>query len=127
MIMKKIFERKIAIGITSVSLLSALISLIYAIKQKNDTEEKVLMAQIDIAKHLKPVSEQDAFPPPSKSDLARTNKNTCIGIANQIDINTYSTNDYGNLTREYAAMILKELAQNMREGENLSEYLDRKR
>ena len=112
---------KIGFIVTSVSLASALICLIYAIKQKNDTEEKVLMAQVDIAKRLKPTSEQDAFPPPSKSDLMRTNKNTCI------DINTYSTNDYGNLTREYAVMILKELAQNMRDGENLSEYLDRKR
>ena len=118
---------KIGFIVTSVSLASALICLIYAVKQKNKIEEKVLMAQVDIAKRLKPTSEQDAFPPPSKSDLMRTNKNTCIGIANQIDINTYSTNDYGNLTREYAAMILKELAQNMREGENLSEYLDRKR
>lgn len=118
---------KIGFIVTSVSLASALICLIYAVKQKNKIEEKVLMAQVDIAKRLKPTSEQDAFPPPSKSDLMRTNKNTCIGIANQIDINTYSTNDYGNLTREYAAMILKELAQNMRDGENLSEYLDRKR
>ena len=118
---------KIGFIVTSVSLASALICLIYAVKQKNKIEEKVLMAQVDIAKRLKPTSEQDAFPPPSKSDLRRTNKNTCIGIANQIDINTYSTNDYGNLTREYAAMILKELAQNMRDGENLSEYLDRKR
>ena len=118
---------KIGFIVTSVSLASALICLIYAVKQKNKIEEKVLMAQVDIAKRLKPTSEQDAFPPPSKSDLMRTNKNTCIGIANQIDINTYSTNDYGNLTREYAVMILKELAQNMRDGENLSEYLDRKR
>ena len=125
--MKKIFERKTTIGITSVSLLFALICLIYAIRQKNNIEEKVLMAQVDIAKRLKPISEQDSFPPPSKSDLMRTNKNTCIGIANQIDFNTYSTNDYGNLTRVYAVMILKELAQNMRDGENLSEYLDRKR
>ena len=36
-------------------------------------------------------------------------------------------NDIENLTREYAVMILKELAPNMRDGENLSEYLERKR
>lgn len=118
---------KINVIITLASLASAFISVVYAIQQKKNTEEKVLMAKADIVQQLKPVREQNTFPHPSKSDLMKANKKTCIGIAYQIDINTYSSNDFGIVTREYAVMILNELAKNMRDGETLSEYFERKR
>lgn len=118
---------KINVIITLASLASAFISVVYAIHQKKNTEEKVLMAKADIAQQLKPVREQNTFPHPSKSDLMKANKKTCLGIAYQIDINTYSSNDFGIVTREYAVMILNELAKNMRDGETLSEYFERKR
>lgn len=118
---------KINVIITLASLASAFISVVYAIQQKKTTEGKILMAKADIAQQLKPVREQNTFPHPSKSDLMKANKKTCIGIAYQIDINTYSSNDFGIVTREYAVMILNELAKNMRDGETLSEYFERKR
>lgn len=117
---------KISLVITLAALTSSLVSALYAIQQKKTTEEKVHMAKADIIRQLKPVSEQDTFPHPSKSDLLKANKKTCIGVAHQIDNNTYSNNDFGNATREYAVMILNGLAENMRDGETLSEYFDRK-
>lgn len=112
--------------ITSISCLTALISTIYAIQQRKQTKEKILVARADAIKKLQPVSEQNTFPHPSKSDLDKTNKNTLKGIAYQIDINTYSSNDFGNLTREYVIMIFNELSENMRDEETLSEYFNRK-
>lgn len=65
---------------------------------------------------------QNIFPHPTEKDLSKFNAKTCQGIAYQIEVNTESDNDYGNLAREVAAFILKKLAENMNEDETLEQY-----
>lgn len=112
--------------ITTVALTSAIISTAYAIWQKKSTQNKIFEARAEIINQLKPIREQNVFPHPCESDLKKMNKKTCVSIANQLDTNSYSSNDYGNLTRECAIMIIKELALNMNDEETLSEYFERK-
>lgn len=125
--MKSFFKKnKVSIIVTSAALLSAAASTFYAIWQKRHTEEKVLKAEADTIWRLRRVREQDTFPHPSKKDFDHMNSKSCTGISYQIDIHTYSTSDYGNLSRECAILILNGLAENMKEGETLSEYFKRK-
>lgn len=71
--------------------------------------------------------KQNYFPHPNKSDLKKLTGNSCTGIAYQLEINSYSEDDFGNLSLEMAIFILNELAQNMKNNETLAEYFGRKR
>lgn len=125
--MKSFFKKnKVSIIVTSAALLSAAASTVYAIWQKRHTEEKVLKAEADTIWRLRRVREQQTFSPPVKSDFDRMNGKSCSGIAYQIDIHTYSDSDFGNYSRECAILILNGLAENIKEGETLSEYFKRK-
>lgn len=125
--MKKFFKKnKISIIVTSAALVSAVASAAYALWQKSHTEEKVLEAEVNTMLRLRRVREQQTFSPPVKSDFDRMNGKSCSGIAYQIDIHTYSDSDFGNYSRECAILILNGLAENMKEGETLSEYFKRK-
>ena len=107
--MKDLFKKnKVSIIITSVALVSAAASAAYAIWR------------------LSHIHKQYTFPHPTKEDFKEMNSKSCSGIAYQIDIHTYSHNDFGNLSRECAILILNGLAENMKDGETLSEYFERK-
>lgn len=62
----------------------------------------------------------------TEKDFERITGKHCNGIAYQVDIDTYSNNDLGNLARECTIFILGKLAENMKDGETLSEYFKRK-
>lgn len=116
---------KINIIITSAALVSVAASAAYTIWQKKTVKEKVLNAEADTIWRLSRIYKQ-RFPKPDETDFEKMNGKSCSGIAHQIDKNTYSDNDYGNLSRDYAVLILNGIAQNMKEGETLSEFLERK-
>ena len=125
--MKSFFKKnKVSIIVTSAALVSAAASAAYALWQKSHTKEKVLKAKADTIWRLRRVREQHTFPHPDKNDFRQMNAKSCTGIAYQIDIHTYSDSDFGNLSREYAILILNGLAENMKDGETLSEYFKRK-
>lgn len=125
--MKKFFKKnKVSIIVTSAALVSAAASAAYALWQKSRTEEKVLKAKADTIWRLRRVREQHTFPHPNKNDFKHMNAKSCTGIAYQINIHTYSDSDFGNLSREYAILILSGLAENMKEDETLSKYFKRK-
>ena len=65
------------------------------------------------------------FSKPTKESLAHMTANTCRGIAYQIQINTASDDDYGNLSRECAILILNKLAESMSDSETLADFLRR--
>lgn len=65
------------------------------------------------------------FPKPTKESLSRLTADSCRGIAYQIQINTTSDDDYGNLARECAILILNELAESMSDSETLADFLRR--
>lgn len=124
---KKYFKKnKVSIIVTSAALVSAAASAAYALWQKSHTEEKVLEAEVNTMLRLRRVREQQTFSHPIKSDFDRMNGKSCSGIAYQIDMHTYSDNDFGNFSRECAILILNGLAENIKEGETLSEYFKRK-
>lgn len=125
--MKRFFEKnKISIIVTSAALVSAVISAAYAIWQKKHTEKKVREAKAETIWRLRGVKEQHTFPHPTENDLEKFNEKYCIGLTYQLDNDTYSDNDLGNLARECAILILNGLAENMKDGETLSEYFQRK-
>lgn len=125
--MKSYFKKnKISIIVTSAALVTAVVSAAYAIWQKKHTEDKVLEAEANTIWRLRRVREQNTFPHPSEKDLEIFTGKHCNGIAYQVDKNTYSDNDLGNYSREYAIFILGKLNENMKDGETLSEYFKRK-
>lgn len=125
--MKDLFKKnKVSIIITSAALVSAAASAAYAIWQKKSTEKKVINAKADTIWRLSRIHKQYTFPHPTKEDFKGMNSKSCSGVAYQIDIHTYSHNDFGNLSREFAILILNELSENMKDGETLSEYFERK-
>lgn len=125
--MKNYFKKnKISIIVTLAALVSAAASAAYAIWQKKHTEDRVLEAEANTIWRLRRVREQNTFPHPDKTDFEKMNGKSCTGIAYQLDIHTYSSSDFGNLSRECASLILNGLAENMKGGETLSEYFKRK-
>ncbi len=127
--MKNYFKKnKVSFIVTSAALISAATSAAYAIWQKKHTKEKVLTAEANIIWKLSRLQKQkqDTFPHPTKEDFKKMNGKSCSGIAYQIEIHTYSQSDYGNLSRECAILILNALAENLKDGETLSEYFNRK-
>ncbi|MCH5199748.1 MAG: hypothetical protein J1F60_02220 [Oscillospiraceae bacterium] len=112
--------------ITGIAFLTSVASLIYAMWQKKTTDDKVLTAEINTALKFRRVNEQYVFPHPTKETLKTLSGDSCSGIAYQIETNSYSDSDYGNLSRECAVFVLNELAANMKKDESLSEYFSRK-
>lgn len=126
--MKNYFKKnKVSFIVTSAALVSAVASAAYAIWQKKHMEDKILEVKVNTMLAFNRVREQHIFPHPDKSDFEKMNGKSCTGIAYQIDINTYSDCDFGNFSRECASFILNGLAENMKDGETLSEYFKRKR
>lgn len=74
----------------------------------------------------KVVRKQNYFPHPDKNALEKLTGNSCTGIAYQLEINSRSEDDFGNLSLEMAIFILNELADNMKNDETLAEYFLRK-
>ncbi|MFR0737873.1 MAG: hypothetical protein ACLSHR_13530 [Oscillospiraceae bacterium] len=68
---------------------------------------------------------QNIFPHPMCEDLKKLTAKSCIGIADQVETNTASNDDFGNYTREVVIVILKELANSMSPGESLDECFRR--
>ncbi len=123
----KIFKNsKSSFIITSAALAVTAISVAYAIWQKKSVREKVLQAEADTIWRLRRVCKQDIFPHPNKKDFEEMDAKSCTGIAYQIEIHTYSNSGFGNLSRECAVLILNGLAENMKDGETLSEFFARK-
>lgn len=120
--MNELCNNKILAIITSAALLSAVISCVYAHRIKSKAKDEILNA----LQCCRRVREQTVLPHPTKSDLRKVTNDGCRSIAYQIDNNTYSDDYFGNHSRECAMLILKSLAENMREGENLAEYFARK-
>lgn len=112
--------------VTSAALAAAATSTAYAIWQKKHTDEKILEAKADTIWRLRRVGSQNSFPHPTKETLEKLTGNGCKSIAFQIGNNSYSDDDFGNLARECAVCILKELSESMRENETLAEYFLRK-
>lgn len=119
-------KNKIGIIVTSAALVSAAASAAYAIWQKKHTEEKVHEAKANTIWQFRCVREQHTFPHPTEQDFKKITGKHCNGIAYQVNIDTYSDNDLGNFSREYAVLILNKLAENMTAGETISEYFARK-
>lgn len=125
--MKRFFKKnKVSIIVTSVALALSAASTVYAIWQKRHTEEKVMKAEADTIWRLRRIRGQHSLPHPNKKDFEQMDSKSCTGIAYQIDIHTYSVSDFGNHSRECAILILNGLAENMKDGETLSEYFKRK-
>lgn len=59
-------------------------------------------------------------------DFDAFDSKSCENIAFQIENYTFADTEFGNLSRECAIFILKGLAENMNDNENLSEYFFRK-
>ncbi|MCH5192826.1 MAG: hypothetical protein J1F11_02620 [Oscillospiraceae bacterium] len=106
--------------------LSAIVSMTYAMWQKRTAENRILETEIKTMLKFRRVSKQDLFPQPTENDLQRFNGKSCKGIAYQLDNNTYSDDDYGNFSRECAALILNALAKNLPDGKSLAEYFSEK-
>lgn len=125
--MKNHFKKnKISFIVTSAALVSAVASAAYAIWQKKHTEKKLREAKAETIWRLRGVREQHTFPHPTEKDLEKFNEKYCIGLTYQLDNDTYSDNDLGNLAREYAIFIIGKLAKTLKDGETLSEYFKRK-
>ncbi len=111
--------------ITVTALLSAFLSLSYAIWQKRTTDNKVRDAKIQTMQQK--ISTQHVFMHPTEEVLKRYTRKSCISIAEQIKTNTFSDDDYGNYSRECAIVVLKSLAKNMPENVKLSDYFEGKK
>lgn len=125
--MKSYFKKnKVSIIVTSAALVSAAASAAYAIWQKKHIEDKILEVKVNTMLAFKRVREQHIFPHPDKSNFEKMNGKSCADIAYQIDMHTYSDSDFGNFSRECAILVLNGIADNMKDGETLSEYFERK-
>lgn len=125
--MKNSFKKnKVSFIVTSAALVSAVASVTYAIWQKRHTEDKVLEAEAKTIWRLRRVREQHTFPHPTEKDLEIFTGKHCNGVAYQVEKNSYSDDDLGNFSREYAIFILRKLSENMQDGETLSKYFERK-
>lgn len=67
---------------------------------------------------------QNIFPHPMCEDLKKLTAKSCIGIADQVETNTASNDDFGNYTREVVIVILKELANSMDSNESIAECFE---
>lgn len=68
---------------------------------------------------------QNIFPHPKREDLKKLTAKGCICIADQVETNTASNDDFGNYTREVVIVILKELASSMDPCETLEQCFER--
>lgn len=66
---------------------------------------------------------QNVYEHPTADSLKKIHSTGCREIANQLMNNTASTDDYGNLARETAILILETLADNMDKDENILEFI----
>ena len=66
---------------------------------------------------------QNVYEHPTADSLKKIHSAGCSGIAKQLMENTASTDDYGNLAREMAILILETLADNMNNEENILEFI----
>ncbi|MDE6593582.1 MAG: hypothetical protein K2K57_11050 [Oscillospiraceae bacterium] len=110
--------------ITLTSLLFAALSLAYAIKQKRTLDRKVRDAEIKTMLGYRRISTQNVFMHPTEEVLKKFTRKSCLSIANQIDNNSYSDDEFGNLSRECAVVILESLAENIPENKSLADYFD---
>ena len=66
---------------------------------------------------------QNVYEHPTADSLKKIHSAGCSGIAKQLMENTASTDDYGNLAREMAILILETLSDNMNNNENILEFI----
>ncbi len=111
--------------VISTALVIAASSVVYGVLQKKHSEQKVSEAIARTYLKYKHRKDQYTFPHPTKQTLEKFYKGSCEGIANCIESCTYADSDFGNLNREWAVLVLRELADNMKEDEPLSVYFNR--
>lgn len=78
------------------------------------------MTSFDLFKYKR---SQNVYEHPTADSLKKIRSAGCSGIAKQLVENTASTDDYGNLAREMAILILETLADNMNNEENILEFI----
>ena len=78
------------------------------------------MTSFDLFKYKR---SQNVYEHPTADSLKKIHSAGCSGIAKQLMENTASTDDYGNLAREMAILILETLSDNMNNNENILEFI----
>ena len=110
--------------ITLISLLTAVLSLANALSQKRKIYQKIRDTENRLMRELQKVPVKSVFLSPNKEFLKRYTKNSCKSIAQQLETNTFSDDEYGDYSRECAVVVLNALAENMPEGKTLADYFD---
>ena len=72
--------------------------------------------------------EMEAFGEPTAEHFGKVNSKTIAGIAHKLELNDYLGNDidgYGCLARKYSILLLREIAECMKEGESFADLVNR--
>lgn len=89
-------------------------------------EMKELSKEINRIADIK--REMEAFGEPTAEHFGRVNSKTIAGIAHKLELNDYLGNDidgYGCLARKYSILLLRKIAECMKEGESFADFVNR--